>query len=54
MRLGNTSSIATIVHGDGTIDQLSKTLSDVKLNPVKSLILFHKDSDDYEHHKTKE
>ena len=48
--LSNTNAIATIVHGDGTINQLSKALSEVKNNPVQRLILFHKDSNDYEFH----
>ena len=50
MKLSRTNTIATIVHGDGTINQLSKALSKVKKNPVQRLILFHKDSNDYEFH----
>ena len=50
MKLSNTNIIATIVHGEGTINQLSKDLSELKKDPVKRLILFHKDSDDYEYH----
>jgi len=48
MKLSRTNTIATIVHGDSTINQLSKALSKVKKNPVQRLILFHKDSNDYE------
>jgi hypothetical protein len=50
MKLSNTNAIATIVHGNGTVDQLSKDLLGLKKDPVKRLILFHKDSNDYEHH----
>ena len=50
MKLSRTNTIATIVHGDSTINQLSKALSKVKKNPVQRLILFHKDSNDYEFH----
>jgi hypothetical protein len=50
INLSNTDTIATIVHGDGTINQLSKALSEVKTNPVQRLILFHKDLNDYEFH----
>ena len=48
--LGKTNTIATIVHGVSTIDQLSKTISELKNTPLKKLILFHRDSMDYEHH----
>jgi hypothetical protein len=48
MKLSNTKAMATISHGNGTIESLTESLEEKSNDYPNNLIIFHTDESDYE------